>query len=391
MRTSNRRDFLKNSATAGAALAAVGLFPRRIYSEDTSEFNRVVYRNLGSTGYQVSEIGFGAMNTRDAELLHAAIDHGINYIDTSHVYQRGQNEEMIGKVLKTKRDKVFLTTKILGSDVKKFPEMMEISLKRLQVDHVDLMLLHDKDSRGKVLDESFLRCYEDAKKKGICRFVGVSTHSNQAEVIDAVTESKFWDAVLVGYNYFSPENIKPAIERARKAGIATIGMKSLLNPSSWPWAKLDDIREDKSGKINTTQALIKWVLDDPYIDTVIPGMTSFEQLYEDLALMGMKMSFEDHRTIHRYSELIKDNYCRGVAGCTGCKDKCPKGVKINDINRCLSYANSYSDINLAWENYLELPRSTHVDICADCDECAVKCVNGLNLTENIKQARSLFV
>jgi len=390
MATSNRRDFLKNTAVAGAGLAAAGLFPRRIYSQETSVFNRLVYRDLGSTGYRVTEIGFGAMNTRDSELLHAAIDHGINYVDTAHGYQRGQNEEMIGQVLKTKRDKVFLTTKIFGNDVKKFPEMMEISLKRLQVDHVDLMLLHDKNSREKVLDEDFIRCYEDAKKKGICRFAGISTHSNQAEVIDAIVESKFWDAVLVGYNYFSPENIKPAIERARKAGIATIGMKSLLNPSTRPWSKLNDIRDNKSVKITAAQALIKWVLDDPYIDTVIPGMTSFEQLYEDLALMGMKMSFEDHKTIHRYGELIKDSYCRGVAGCTGCLNQCPKGVRINDINRCLSYANSYGDINLAWENYRNLPRSSRVDICADCDECVVKCINGLNLTENIKKARSLF-
>ncbi len=390
MGTSNRRDFLKSGAAATAALTAAGLFTRRIYSEETSEFNRLVYRDLGSTGYRVTEIGFGAMNTRDSELLDAAIDHGINYVDTSHVYQRGQNEEMIGKVLKNKRDKVFLKTKILGNDVKKFPEMMEISLKRLQVDHVDLMLLHDKGSREDVLDEGFLRCYEDAKKKGICRFVGVSTHSNQAEVVDAIVESKFWDAVLVGYNYFSPENIKPAIERARKAGIATIGMKNLLNPSTRPWSKLDDIREDKSLKITAAQALIKWVLDDPYIDTVIPGMTSFEQLYEDLALMGMKMSFEDHSTIYRYGELIRNSYCRGVAGCIGCKDKCPKGVRINDINRCLSYANSYGDINLAWENYRMLPHSSRVDICTDCDECVVKCINGLNLTENIKKARSIF-
>ena len=94
--------------------------------------------------------------------------------------------------------------------------------------------------------------------------------------------------------------------------------------------------------------------------------------------------------IYKYSKHIKDNYCRGVAGCTGCLNKCPKGVKVNDINRCLTYANGYGDIELAREKYLMLSCNENIDICTDCDTCMVKCVNGLNLTENIKRARELF-
>ena len=80
--------------------------PRRIYAEETSETNKIVYRKLGSTGFKVSEIGMGCMNMRDPELVTAAIDRGINYIDTAHGYMRGVNEEIIGTVMKTKRDKV---------------------------------------------------------------------------------------------------------------------------------------------------------------------------------------------------------------------------------------------------------------------------------------------
>ena len=116
MGTSNRRDFLKNAAiggtAAGVGLAVAGFFPQRIYSEQSSEFKRLRYRELGSTGCKVTEIGLGAMNTRDSDLVHAAIDSGINYIDTAHYYMKGVNEEIIGSVMKTKRDKVFLTTKV---------------------------------------------------------------------------------------------------------------------------------------------------------------------------------------------------------------------------------------------------------------------------------------
>ncbi len=394
MKTSNRRDFLKNTTVAGAGLAAAGLFPRRICSQETSGFNRLVYRDLGSTGYRATEIGFGCMNMRDSELVHAAIDQGINYIDTANSYMNGVNEEVVGSVMKTKRDKVFLTTKIkwdnTGIDPKEMPGMIAASLKRLQTDHVDLLLLHITDKREQLFREDLMKIFDDARRKGQIRFVGISTHSNQAEVLDAAVDSKFWEAVLVGYNYASPPNITPAIERARKAGIAIIGMKNLLNPSSRPWKKLDDIRTEKSENITEAQALLKWVLDNPYVDTIIPGMTSFEQLADDIAIMGMKLTFDDKHTLRRFSENTKGIYCCGVSGCTGCKDKCPKGVEINEINRCTNYAYGYGDIELARENYRALPLSNRVNICADCDECAIECVNGLNLTENIQKARELF-
>ena len=393
MKTTNRREFLKKAAISGGAIAGTaGFFPRRVLSMKNSNFKRIYYRELGSTGYKVTEIGFGAMNMRDPELVHAAIDSGINYIDTAHSYMNGVNEEIIGSVMKTKRDRVFLTTKIkfdnTGIDPKNMPGMLETSLKRLKTDHVDLVLLHVTDKREQILREDLMKIFNDYRKKGLSRFIGVSTHSNQSEVLDAAVESKLWEAVLVGYNYNSPPNLSASIKRAREAGIAIIAMKTLITTER-PRKPFPDIRKDKSGSTNE-QALLKWILEDRYVDTIIPGMTSFEQLADDIAVMGMKLTFDDFRLLRHYGENTKGRYCRGVAGCTGCKDKCPLGVQVNEINRCLGYAYGYGDLDLAKENYLDLPRSNRIDICGDCDECAVKCVNGLNLTENIRRARELF-
>ncbi len=116
MSSSNRRDFLKNlggaSVTAGLTAACNG--SQRTVKKDPSGKHDIVYRKLGSTGYTVSEVGFGAMNTRDEELIQAAIDSGINYIDTAHGYMKGENERIVGNVLKrnNNRDKVFITTKV---------------------------------------------------------------------------------------------------------------------------------------------------------------------------------------------------------------------------------------------------------------------------------------
>ena len=393
MRTSNRREFLRK-ATVGSVSVAAGFFPRRKFAEGSPDFKRIAFRELGSTGFKASEVGFGCMNMKDPELVHAAIDSGINYLDTAHSYMNGVNEEIVGTVMKTRRDEVFLTTKIKwensGIKTENMPGMIETSLKRLQTDHVDLLLLHVTDKREQLLRDDLMKIFDDARRKGYTRFVGVSTHSNQAEVLDAAVESKFWEAVLVGYNYFSPPEVKASIEKARNKGLAIIAMKNLLNPATRPWKPLDDIRKNKTGEITAAQSLIKWVLDDQNVDTTIPGITSFEQLDEDVEIMGMKMSFNDRRTIYRYGEYLKGYYCCGVAGCTGCLDQCPHGVRVNDINRCLGYAYGYSDLDLARENYRELPESSLVDKCMDCDECVVNCEHGLDLTRNIKRAKELF-
>ncbi|MFC1508511.1 hypothetical protein ACFL60_02365, partial [Candidatus Omnitrophota bacterium] len=234
-----------------------------------------------------------------------------------------------------------------------------------------------------------IKVFEEARKKGMCRYVGISTHSNQSESLDAVLESKFWEAALVGYNYMTPPSVQASIEKARKAGIAIIAMKNLLT-SSWPPFPLEDMRKDKTGKLSKAQAFIKFVLDDKYVDTTVPGMTSFEQLDEDIALMGMKMSFGERRTLRRYGELLRGRYCSGVAGCTGCLNQCPIGVQVCELNRCIGYADGYGSIDLAHENYRELPVTSKVENCNDCDECTVKCVNGLDLNRTVKRARELF-
>jgi len=396
MSKSNRREFLRKTAISGSTvtvgLAVTGLSPLRINAQESSSPNRVVYRVLGSTGFKVSQIGMGCMNMRDLELVHAAIDSGINYIDTAYVYMNGANEEVVGQVMKTKRDKVFLTTKVgLRTSPKDIPRQIETSLKRLQTDHVDLLMIHHGgDTPEMVLSEDNMKVLDEARKKGQTRFVGYSTHTSDPQVYENTIKSKFYDAVLLCYNYESPPSLTVSIEKMRKAGIAVIAMKNLLNFATRPRNPLEDIREDKNDPVTYAQALLKWVLANKYVDVIIPGITSFEQLAENMAIMGTKMSYDDHRILYQFGSRIKGSHCMVLSGCTGCDGQCPKGVKISELNRCLGYAYGYGDMRLAEENYQQIPRSSRVDVCKDCTECAVKCVNGLNLTETIQRAKELF-
>ena len=227
--------------------------------------------------------------------------------------------------------------------------------------------------------------------------MGVSTHANHAAVMDAAVASGFWEAVLVGYNYMSPPEVTAAIARTRKAGLGIIAMKNLLNPvnlDTWQWDQIADIRKDKEGAASPAQALIKWALEDPHVDCTIPGMTSFEQLEEDIAIMGMNIEFgradDPQDAVRRFGNAGSLPYCRGVAGCTGCEGQCPKGVRVSELNRCLRYACGYNDLNVAWENYRALPRSSKIEACGDCTECSVTCRYGLDLTGQIELARRVF-
>ena len=388
MRLTNRRDFIKNSVTAGFVFTASGLIIRKTYSGEVSGFSRVVYRDLGSTGFKASEIGFGVLHIQDTALINAAIDSGINYFDTAHSYMNGVCEETLGKVMKTRRNDIFLTTKIGRAEPKKMAEKIDISLKRLQTDHVDLLLLHGA-SKDNIVNEDIIKTFDNARKSGKTRFVGVSTHDHY-DVPDAVIESSFWEALTIPYNYFSPPVVSEKIQKARESGIAIIGMKNLITIAR-PRKPFPDIRKGKTGGTTNQQALLKWSLSNRYVDTVIPGISTFEHLADDIDIMGKKLTYNDRKILKRYTDNSKGIYCRGIAGCMECRDMCPKGVEVSEINRCINYADGYGNIELARDNYSQLHPSNRIDVCEECDKCVVRCCHGIQLAKNIKKARELFV
>jgi uncharacterized protein len=387
MERASRRVFLKQSAAAGmaagAGLASAGLFPRES-SGQAKPAPKLPTRLLGSTGYHVTEIGFGLMTTRDPELMQAAIDAGITYFDTANSYMQGVNEEVFGQVVKKNdRTRIYITTKVncRGRSAQEVRQMMETSIKRLQCGYVDILLMHQPPIAD-IQNKDYMNAYAQAKKDGLCKFIGFSTHSDQANLLNAAVDMKFWDAVLVGYNFETPQEVTNAMEKARKAGMAMIAMKTLLKGKAYS--------DPLYPKATPAQSALRWVLQHPFVDTVIPGMTAFEHLTENLALAGTKTGFLDRIELNRYAENLKGVYCRGVAGCTGCQNQCPLGVDVHEINRCLGYAYGYGDLRLARENYAELPASTKVDRCGGCDVCTVKCVNGIDLNDSVRRAKQLF-
>jgi predicted aldo/keto reductase-like oxidoreductase len=316
------------------------------------------------------------MSASDSNLITTALDAGIVLLDTAHSYQEGRNEEMLGSLLKSrKRDSFVIATKISSRNTedpeKDLREKFEKSLQRLQMDCVDILYLHGPNKREQVLDEKTLNLFQEFKKQGKTKFIGISIHRNIPDLIKAAIESKVWDVVLTAYNFRMQDfdEVKKAIAEAAKAGIGIIAMKTMAGGY---WDK------EKTKKINTTAAL-KWVLLDENVTTAIPGCTTFEQLQQNIKLLS---NFE--LTEQEKQDLKGDGSSSGLicVGCEQCVAQCPNNVPVPDLMRAYMYAYGYSDPNLAREVVDNL--SIEQTACAKCPICNVECRLGFDIQGKAK-------
>jgi len=373
----NRRDFLKVGLTGLVATGATSLLladgqkkgkeaqkKPQTSSEPQPPGGRregFIYRTLGRTGVVLPVVSMGVMNADNPELVRAALDSGLVHLDTANVYQRGRNEEMIGQVLKGRpRDSFFIATKVKEDE--KFMELLDLSLKRLGLEYVDILYLHNLSKRDNVLKPENLEVMEKAKKSGKARFIGVSTHSNEPEVIRAAVEAKIYDVVLSGYNFRKDylQDLDAAIAEAVKAGVGIIAMKTMAGAF---WDK------QRTQPINTKAAL-KWALNNPNITTAIPGMTTFDQLKSNLEVVkDLKLTPEELADLKLgEAKNMAGLYCQG---CERCVSQCPRALPIPELMRAYMYAYGYKNLAAAHElvSSLNLPDNP----CAGCEQCSVSC------------------
>jgi len=390
----DRREFLK-IGLAGTASVILGGSALSDAAEQyvPSEpgpfaFPKPVYRTLGRTGLKVTVVSFGAMATPDPEVIRIAIDHGLNYIDTARKYLGGKNEEIVGKAVKGIRDKAYIATKTLPTSQSKEDIIrdVETSLKTLGTDYIDIIQLHNLTEKQRIFIPETREALIKLKAQGKVRFLGVTTHKNQAEVLNAVVDDRerFFDTALVAYNFKSEKEVADAIERAAKAGVGIIAMKT----------QAGGYETKELGTISPHQAALKWALQNKYVSNAIPGMKDLSQLKEDIAVMGMPFGYADRRVLERYSAAIDNRYCRL---CGKCEDTCPMGVDISTVNRSLMYAEgAYRDCELAFSTYREIRPSLSASACLECSArdtrgaCIAKCANGLNIFAQMDRARRLF-
>jgi predicted aldo/keto reductase-like oxidoreductase len=380
-----RRDFLR-SGLAGAA--GLTVFNNSALAAMPDE--PVIYRTLGRTGLRLPVVSFGVMRSDNSSLVQAAYEGGMKMFDTAHGYMNGRNEEMLGNFFSTlPRDSFVLATKVKPAGVDNrtglpsadttaadFLGKFDLSMKRLKLDHVDILYMHAADSVEMVRHEEIVNSMLDLKKSGRVRFIGNSTHKNEPLVINTMADDGIWDVVLTSYNYRQTyrDGMNSAIEKAAAAGMGVVAMKTMAG--GW-------LDRERTQPVNAPAAL-KWVLSNPNVHTTIPGITAFDQLTTDLKVMRDISLTSDEEAV-----LLAQAECQGLYcnACNNCAPGCSKQLPIPELMRAYMYAYGYGNLAMASELLAETAVSQ--DPCAGCDSCTASCVRGFNLRDKITDVTRL--
>jgi len=294
------------------------------------------YRSLGKTGLKVSEIGFGAwgiggkqwLGADDRESLAAlrrAIELGLNFIDTALAYGDGHSERLVGQVVRDSRQTVYVATKVPPKNRlwparpgigigEVFPysyilECTEQSLRNLGLDHIDLQQLHVWNPEWLAQDD-WRRAFEDLKRAGKVRFVGVSINDHQPDSALDLIETGLIDTVQVIYNIFdqSPERRLFPLCLERNVGVLArvpfdegslagqITAASRFHPEDFRSfyfrgdrkrqveQRVAALRRDLAGvPAELPEIALRFCLSHPAVSTVIPGMRRLRHVEANLA------------------------------------------------------------------------------------------------------------
>ncbi len=390
----SRRRFLKAGVTGLAGIAILpalrGTGNTRTSDEKKKDL-KIVKRKLGNTGLEIPVVSVGAGAAQAPEIIAAALDMGVIHLDTANSYGRGRNEEMIGEVIKGRpRDSFVITTKVTGAEDRRtglfregattemFIEKFETSLGRLGVDYVDILLIHSVATEGATNHEPFLEALVKMKKEGKARVIGVSTHANEPEVIEAVAKSDIHEVVLTAYNFQQPhlDEMHRTMEMAAKAGKGIIAMKT--QAGVW-W---DENRE----KMIDMKAALKWAISNKNVHTTIPGIDSIAHLEENASVMNdLKLTTDDKKALQLGMHGSGPGmYCDQ---CGECKKQCIAGIDIPTMMRCYMYVYGYRDLAKA-KAAMEKVDITALP-CGDCHECRVNCRMGFDVRRKLTDVARL--
>ncbi len=390
----DRRSFLRSGVLGGtgaflASSPAIGA--AKSTDDRQSSDSKTIRRKLGKTGIELPVVSMGVMRADNAALIPAAIKAGIELFDTAHGYQHGRNEEMLGEVFQDyPRNSFFVATKVPpedtdqrsgmlrpGSTSKAFLDRLDVSLKRLKLDFVDILYVHGISKREAALFPSMLEAAAEARNSGKAKHVGMSTHANEPEVIQAAIDSGVYEVVLTSLNFRQDHyaEMRRVIAKAADAGVGIVAMKTMAG------GYYDKART----KPVNCKAALKFALQDKNVTTAIPGITSFDNLAANASVNQDLTLTDEEKADLVVGKDVGGLYCQG---CEECKPGCPHALPIPELMRAYMYTYGYRDAGMAHTllESLDLPR----DPCNACRECTAVCRKGFPVGDRIRDVSRLL-
>jgi len=331
------------------------------------------YRILGKTGLKISRMGLGGIPIQriDAEgtksLIHQLMDAGVNFIDSARGYS--VSEEYLGYALEGIREKFVLATKSMARTREAMARDIDISLKNLRTDYIDLYQCHNPNLEQ--LEQLMgkggaLEALQEAKTTGKIGHIGITLHS--ADLFERALALDWVETIMFPYNIVETQG-EDLIARAKEKNIGFIDMKPLAG-----------------GALENASLAVRFVAADPNVDVIIPGMADAAEVEMNLAAVeqGGPFTPEEEAEMERIRQEMGQQFCRRCNYCA----PCTVGISIPNMFIFQGYLTRYGLADWAKERYIAQP--ARASDCIGCGVCEQRCPYNLPIRDMLKRVAEQF-
>ena len=331
------------------------------------------YRILGRTGLKISRLGFGGIPIQkiDVEgtrlLVRQMADAGINYIDTARGYT--VSEEYLGYALEGLRSKFILATKSMARDKDGMAKDIDISLKNLRTDYIDLYQVHNPNPaqlEQVLAPGGALEALLEAKAAGKIGHIGITAHS--LEVFEKALNLDWVETIMFPYNIVETQG-EDLIRKCGEKNIGFITMKPLAG-----------------GAIEDATLALRFIASNPDTSVIIPGMAEAKEIDQNLAAVNdtAPLTPEENAAIDALRATLGTQFCRRCNYCAPCS----VGINIPGVFLFEGYLSRYGLGDWARSRYATLTKKA--SDCIECGVCEGRCPYNLPIREMLKKAAEKF-
>ncbi len=362
-------------------------------------------------GDMLSVLGFGCMRfptkngiideSRSINMIHNAIENGVNYFDTAYIYHAGKSEVLLGKALSgTYRRQVKVATKLPPYMVKTLEGAKKIfttQLARLQTDYIDYYLLHmltDKPMFDRLSALGVMEWLEELKRNGTIKNIGFSFHGSKND-FELLVKAYPWDFCQIQYNYLDENNqaTKSGLQLAASLNIPVIVMEPLRGGKLVNNLPKNVIKAFKKYDSNRSPAewALRWIWNHREVNVVLSGMSSEEQLSENIKIACYAkegtLTDEELKIFDEVKDIMNEKMKIPCTACGYCMP-CPYGVNIPG---CFSnYNDKYLlDVkHFRWKYMQTLgamsQKPSFASQCRECGKCESHCPQNIAIRNELK-------
>ena len=331
------------------------------------------YRVLGKTGLKVSRMGFGGIPIQriDAEgtkaLVRSLRDNGVNYIDTARGYT--VSEEYLGYALEGIRKDFVLATKSMARTKEAMAQDIDISLKNLRTNYIDLYQIHNptpNDLIQVMAPGGALEALEEAKAAGKIGHIGITLHP--ASMFETALELPWVDTIMFPYNIVETQ-AEELIKKCTLKNIGFICMKPLAG-----------------GAIEDSRLALRYIVANDDVTIVIPGMAAENELAENVSSVCDRtpLTEQEWEAVRKIREELGTNFCRRCNYCAPCS----AGISIYGVLLMEGYYQRYNLKEWAVQRYNAMAKTA--SDCIDCGICESRCPYNLPIRKMLKRVENIF-